>query len=131
MDRKDKIVKTQIRGIESLLKHHDINLIKGDGYITDNGMVEVKNSSGEKETIPYDKLIISTGSVPLNIPAFPFDGEHVISSNEALTLRKIPESIVIVGGGVIGCEFACILSAMGTKVTIVEALDRLLSISAN
>jgi dihydrolipoamide dehydrogenase len=66
------------------------------------------------------------GSTPTNIPTFPFDGERILSSNEALGLAEIPGSILIVGGGVIGCEFACILATLGSRVTVVEALDRLL-----
>jgi dihydrolipoamide dehydrogenase len=63
--------------------------------------------------------------VPATIPGLPFDGEKIISSNEALGLKEVPESLVIVGGGVIGCEFACLMSALGAKVTLVEALERL------
>lgn len=126
MARKEKILKTQAKGIEGLLAHHKITLLKGQGCISGPGEMMVTLDDGGPETVAWDKLIIATGTVPLNIPAFPFDGEGVISSNEALCLKAVPASIVIVGGGVIGCEFACILAALGSRVTVIEALDRLL-----
>jgi dihydrolipoamide dehydrogenase len=76
--------------------------------------------------IEAGKIILATGSQPIEIPAIPFDGRTVISSKEALELQQIPQSMVIVGGGVIGCEMACAYAAVGTKVTIVEALSRLI-----
>ncbi len=126
MARKKKVLQTQIAGIEGLLKHHDITLVKGAAKIQGSGMVAVQPVGGESRLLEWDRLIVATGSQPLQIPAFPFDGETVISSNEALCFREVPESVVIVGGGVVGCEFACILAALGSRVTIVEALSRLL-----
>ncbi|MDJ0782600.1 MAG: dihydrolipoyl dehydrogenase [Desulfosarcinaceae bacterium] len=126
MARKEKILQTQAKGIEGLLAHHKINLIMGEGRISAPGELQVARAEGGSETVAWDKLIIATGTIPLNIPAFPFDGERILSSNDALCLTAVPSSIVIVGGGVIGCEFASILAAMGSRVTVVEALDRLL-----
>ncbi len=130
MARKEKVLKTQIKGIESLLSHHNISLVAGKGCIERQGVVSVEQPDGQVTEVSWDRLIISTGTVPLNIPAFPFDGHDVISSNEALCLEAVPDSVVIVGGGVIGCEFACILAALGSNVTVVEALDRLLPLPA-
>jgi dihydrolipoamide dehydrogenase len=126
MNRKEKILQTQAKGIEGLLSHHKITVLNGHGRITGPGELNVALTDGGSEAVAWDRLIIATGTVPLNIPAFPFDGENVISSNEALCLQAVPAAIVIVGGGVIGCEFACILAALGSQVTVVEALDRLL-----
>ena len=130
MARKNSILQTQRKGILGLLKHHKIRHLKGDAYIKGPGTMAVRKSdepSLESDVeVSWDKLIIATGTQPLNIPAFPFDGVSIISSNDALCLEEVPESIMIVGGGVIGCEFACILSALGSKVTIVEAMPRLL-----
>ncbi len=124
MARKEKILQTQAKGIESLLAHHNISLVAGKGRIERQGVVSVEQADGQATEVAWDRLIISTGTVPLNIPAFPFDGNTVISSNEALCLDAVPDSVLIVGGGVIGCEFACILAALGSSVTVVEALDR-------
>lgn len=129
MKRKEKILQTQIKGILGLLNHHKIRYIKGNATITAKGIVTVQQSDDPDSIsieVPWDKLILAVGSEPLNIPAFAFDHQGIISSNDALCLTAVPESIVIVGGGVIGCEFASILSALGSRVTVVEALPRLL-----
>ncbi len=127
MARKNAVIKSQTKGILGLFKHHDIQYINGSGYIKGPGLAAVK-IKGEELEVPWDKLILATGTIPLEIPAFPFDGQKILSSNHALSLEKVPEEVVIVGGGVIGCEFAFILSALGAKVTVVEALDRMLPI---
>jgi dihydrolipoamide dehydrogenase len=125
-ERKERILETQRKGIEGLLRRHKIHLVRGEGRITGMGRLEVRGEEGETETLSWDRLIIATGSRPLNIPPFPFDGNHILSSDDALSLREVPHSLVIVGGGVIGCEFAFIFSALGAEVTVVEALNRLL-----
>ncbi len=132
--RKERIVETQRKGILSLLQNAKIKVEQGRGYIKGRGVVAIVNDKLDlnsnpqefKREISYDNLIIATGTTPLNIAEFPFDGESILSSNDLLSLNKIPDSIVIVGGGVIGCEFACILSALGSNVTIIEAMSRLL-----
>lgn len=127
MARKKAILGTQAKGILELLKHHKVRHISGDAYIKEPGLTTVRQE-GEAGAIDvaWDRLIIATGTEPLNIPALPFDGEQILSSNHALSLEAVPESILIVGGGVIGCEFACMLSGLGARVTVVEAMDRLL-----
>ena len=80
------------------------------------------------KNFPVDKIILASGSQPMVFPAFPFDGTHILSSNDALTLKTIPESILIIGGGVIGCEFAFIFQALGSQVTVVEALPRIIGL---
>ena len=129
-DRKARIIQAQRKGIDSLLAHHGINHLSGKGYIQEPGVVALAGTDGEVATVVYDRLIVATGSRPMAISAFAFDGQRIISSNEALYLDEIPESIVIVGGGVIGCEFASIFTAFGSTVTVVEALDRLLPLPA-
>ena len=124
--RKEKVIATQRSGIAALMKHHGIRCISGKGRIAGPGRLVVSLTDGADETVAWDRLIIATGSRPAPISAFPFDGQRILSSNDALYLRAIPESMVIVGGGVIGCEFAQIFSALGARVTVVEALDRLL-----
>jgi len=126
MARKHKVLATQIKGIESLLAHHNINLVRGHARIDGPGKVSATGEDGRQQSWDWDRLIIATGSQPFSVPAFPFDGRRILSSNHILEIERVPESIVIVGGGVIGCEFACILSAMGARVIVVEALDRLL-----
>jgi dihydrolipoamide dehydrogenase len=126
MARKQNVLATQIKGIEGLLAHHKITLIRGDARIAGPGRVSAAGVDGQAHDWQWDRLIIATGSRPCSVPAFPFDGRRILSSDHILSIENVPESMVIVGGGVIGCEFACILSAMGTEVILVEALDRLL-----
>lgn len=125
MARKNAVIQSQTKGILNLFKHHKVQYINGRGYIKGPGLAAV-GDKGEELEVPWDKLILATGTKPLEIPAFPFDGQKILSSNHALCLEKVPGSIMIVGGGVIGCEFAFILSSLGAKVTVVEALDRML-----
>ena len=126
MARKEKVVGDHIKGIFKLLKHHKVNYLKGYAYIEEVNSVKVKLQNNTIHEVPWDRLILAVGSQPLNITSFPFDGKKIISSNEALCLSEIPESLMIVGGGVIGCEFACIFAALGSHVIVVEALSRLL-----
>ncbi|WP_457551163.1 dihydrolipoyl dehydrogenase [Desulfobacula sp.] len=126
MEKKNKILDTQRKGIAALLQKNKIVLEQGRAVIKSSGLVDVMVEDGSKKELVYDKLIIATGTKPLNVLDFPFDHQHILSSNDILQLSEIPESIIIVGGGVIGCEFAFIFSAMGSRVTIVEAMSRLL-----
>jgi len=123
---KDKILASQRAGIDGLLKARKVYVIKGCARITGQGSLAVTAGDGTAETLNWDKLIIATGTRPMNVPDFPFDGKKILSSNDILVLDHVPESLTIVGGGVIGCEFAGIFTALGTKVTIVEAMSRLL-----
>ncbi len=126
MKRKAGIIETQRKGISELLKKAGVAFEKGRGYIREQGVISVAYDDAREKEIHYDRLILATGAGPLNIPAFAFDGDRILSSNHLVDLDAAPKSIVIVGGGVIGCEFACILSALGSRVTVVEALSRLL-----
>lgn len=111
--------------LESLLKSHGVNIIRGFGKFT--SPTEIKVSSPSKNIIlKADRIIIASGSEPLEIPAFPFDHESILSSTSALSLKKLPKSIAIIGGGYIGCEFASLFAELGTKVHIIEAMDSIL-----
>ena len=126
MARKDKILADQRKGIAGLMEKNGINVLMGRAKIESAGTVSVTPAEGDPVALNYDKLIIATGTKPLNVPDFPFDHETVLSSNDILSLDRLPASMTIVGGGVIGCEFAFIFSALGCQVTVVEAMSRLL-----
>jgi dihydrolipoamide dehydrogenase len=126
MARKEKVIRDQSQGIFDLLQHNKIRYVRGKGAIERRGLVVAGPEDGKTIEVPWDKLIVATGTKPLGLPAFPFDGERILSSNDALCLQEVPESIMILGGGVIGCEFAFLLAALGSQVTLVEALDRVL-----
>lgn len=127
MERKDKVVSIQIKGIRALFKSWGVTLLAGQGRLTGGGRIEVKKENGSKEEVTADRIIVATGSRPARIPAFPFDGETILSSDDAVFLRQIPKSMLIVGAGVIGSEFACLFAAFGTEVTMVEVQERSLS----
>lgn len=127
IDRKNKVVSIQVKGIRSLFKSWGVNLIEGKGILLSPEKLEVEKKDGTREIISADRIIIATGSRPAQIPTFPFDGERILSSDDALNIREIPKSLLIVGAGVIGCEFACIFSEFGTEITIVEMLPRAVS----
>ena len=126
ISRKEKVVGQLRKGIEYLFKNKKIVLIKGSGKILASGQVEVIKDDGSKEELSTDKIIMATGSESARPDLFPFEGERIITSREALSLEKIPESLLIVGAGAIGVEFACIFAALGTEVTLVEMLPQML-----
>jgi dihydrolipoamide dehydrogenase len=127
IERKNKIVSTQVKGIRSLFKSWGINLIEGRGIILTPEKVEIQKKDNTIEVLQTDKIIIATGSRPAQIPLFPFDGKHILSSDDALNIRSIPKSLIIVGAGVIGCEFAFIFKELGTDITMVEMMPRAVS----
>ena len=124
--RKERIVGVQAGGIAALLKKHGVRVLAGSGRISAPHRLVVTAAEGGEQEIAWDKLILAAGSRPAAIPAFPFDGLRILSSDHVFSLDRIPESLTIVGGGVIGCEMASIFAALGSRVTLVEAMDRLL-----
>ncbi len=126
IERKNKIVNTQINGIKNLFKSWGIILKKGRGMIISPSKIQVVLQDDSEETIEAEKIIIATGSRPYELPYIPFDGKRIISSDEALNISEIPKKIVIIGAGVIGCEFACLYRELGSDVTIIEMLSRVL-----
>ncbi len=126
-ERKDKVVSTQVKGIRGLFKSWGVTLLEGRGSLLSPDVVRVVRKDGTAMDIQSDKVIIATGSRPAKLPGFPFDGESVITSDDAVLLKKIPKSLLIIGAGVIGAEFAFIYRAFGAEVTMVEMLPRSLS----
>jgi dihydrolipoamide dehydrogenase len=123
--RKDAVVGGFRKGLTGLIKSHKVEIIPGRALVTAPNQIKIETDTAPMQ-IQAKKIILATGSQPIQIPAIPFDGQTVISSKEALAFQQIPKSMVIIGGGVIGCEMACVYAAVGTKVTIVEALSRLI-----
>ena len=121
----EKVVETQRKGLASLLKAHQVDVIEGHGKLVDGPAVEA-DEDGDTRRVDAKKVILATGSRPITIPGMEYDGEKIINSDHAIYLDKLPKSMVMVGGGVIGCELATILASFGVKITIVEMLDRIL-----
>ncbi len=124
IERKNKVISTQVKGIRSLFKSWGVNLIEGRGVLLTPKKVQAQGRDGSTKTVESDKIIIATGSKPAQLPMFPFDGKHILSSDEALNIESIPKSLIIIGAGAMGCEFACIFRGLGTEVTILEMMQR-------
>ncbi|HYA31343.1 MAG TPA: dihydrolipoyl dehydrogenase [Thermodesulfovibrionales bacterium] len=127
MERKDKVVSVQVKGIRALFKSWGIALVEGRGTLVGPNKIDVQRREGTKETVEAEKIIIATGSRPARIPLFTFDRKDILSSDDVITIKEIPRSLLIVGAGVIGCEFASLFSEFGTSVTMVETQRRALS----
>lgn len=117
------------KGIAFMFKKLGIDVLVGHGKIAQRGVVEVTKDDGTSETHEADHIILATGSRPREIPIMPVDGRRILSSREALTLSELPESMIIVGSGAIGCEFAWVYAALGVKVTVVEYLPQMLPLA--
>ena len=124
--RKDAVVATQIKGIRELLKSWGVKLIPGRGSLLTNDAVRVAQTDGTTMDIRSDRIVIATGSRPAGLPGIVPDGEQVLTSDDAVYLRSVPKRLLVIGAGVIGCEFAFIYQALGAEVTMVELLDRAL-----
>lgn len=126
VERKDGVVKKLVGGVEQLLKGNGVEVIRGEAFIEAAGKVKVTKADGV-ETISGKSIIIATGSEPAMIPAFGIDKKNVLTSTEILELKKVPESLLVIGGGVMGCEFATLFSAYGSRVMILELLPMILA----
>lgn len=125
LKNQQSIVNFLNNGVEDLLKANGVQIYKGQGKLISNNSIQIESSEGQKH-ITAKKIIIATGSAPAIIPVPGSDLQNVITSDEALALEELPESLLIVGGGVIGIELGYIFNALGTKVTIVEMLPQIL-----
>ncbi|MBI3925423.1 MAG: dihydrolipoyl dehydrogenase [Armatimonadetes bacterium] len=119
--RKDTVVKTLGKGIDGLFKKHDIEPIHGHGRVLAPGKVEV-----EGRELSGSSILIATGSAPSSLPGLEMDGDRVGSSTEALTYQQVPERLVVIGAGVIGVELGSVWARLGSKVTVLEYLDRIM-----
>jgi dihydrolipoamide dehydrogenase len=124
--RKNDIVSAQVKGVHTLLQTAKIEVRQGTGSLADARTVKV-SANGAAETVTGKAIIVATGSEPAGLPGVQVDGERVLTSTEALGLSELPRTFLIVGGGVIGMEFASMLSSLGTQVTVVEMLPQVLA----
>lgn len=127
MARKDLIVENLTKGLVSDLDKNNVKLIKGKGEIIGKGRVLVKDPGSGNTEIVAENIIVATGSSAAGVEPFEFSGDEIMDNTGILTLKKMPESLLIIGGGAVGCEYANIFSSFGSRVTIVEALSRILS----
>lgn len=124
--RKDKVLAKLRAGIKGLFAARKITILQGHGALAGKGKFQVTDAKGQAEQYSADKIILAVGSVPSRIPGWPEDTNFVCTSDESLHWKELPKRLLIVGGGVIGCEFACMMQPLGVEVTLVEMMPRLL-----
>ncbi|MBN1515224.1 dihydrolipoyl dehydrogenase [Candidatus Sumerlaeota bacterium] len=126
MKRKGEVVKGLTMGVLGLMKKNKIDYIQGAGRFLSKTEVEVEKADGSKETLTAKNMLIATGSEPVELPFMKFDHEFVCDSTDALSFDKVPERLVLIGGGVIGLELGSVWRRLGAKVTVIEMLPRIL-----
>ena len=126
VERSRGVAETMSKGVSFLMKKNGIDILSGRGRLAGKGTVEVEGADGTVQTVGATHIILATGSRPREMKFMPIDGQRIISSKEALVLRELPESMVVVGSGAIGCEFAYFYASLGVKVTVVDYLPQLL-----
>lgn len=114
-------------GLGALAKQRKVTMIQGTGKFLDNSTLEVEKTDGSTARVTFDYCIIATGSQPTKIPGFPYDSDRVMTSTEALQLKDVPPELLVVGGGYIGLELGTVYAALGSTVTVVEALGTILA----
>ena len=124
--RKDKIVMKNAKGVEFLMKKNKITVFNGTGKLNGAGKIEVTGADSKKQNIETKNIIIATGSVVRPIPGFETDGERVVNSDHVLELKQVPKSMLVMGAGAVGVEFASVYSRFGCDTTIIELMPRLL-----
>lgn len=128
MTRKDKVVKQMSGGIAGLFKANGVTALYGMGKLLAGRKVELTDSAGKVEVLEAENVIIASGSVPINIPVAPVDGDIIIDSTGALELQSVPKKLGIIGAGVIGLELGSVWSRLGSEVVCLEAMDDFLAI---
>ena len=124
MARKDKVVKGLTTGVASLFRKHKIERLSGTGRLLAADSVQVSNG-GAAQTIRTAKVLIATGSAPIELPGLPFDGQRIICSTEALSLTQIPQDLLVIGAGAIGLELGSVWNRLGARVRVIEFMDRI------
>jgi dihydrolipoamide dehydrogenase len=126
--RSRQVADRMSKGVEFLFRKNKITLVAGRGTVTAPGAVRVQATDGGTRTLEAPAIVLATGAAPKSLPGVAIDKTRVISSDEALRLEQLPPSVVVIGAGAVGVEFADVFAAYGVQVTIVEALPRLLPI---
>jgi dihydrolipoamide dehydrogenase len=126
IERKRGVVKMTVEGINYLMKKNKITVYTGHGSFVTKNQIEILKADGNKETVETGKSIIATGSKPSTLPGIDIDKKRVITSTEALEMTEVPKHLIIIGGGVIGLELGSVYGRLGSKVTVVEFMDRII-----
>ena len=125
MKNKDKAVTVLTKGVEFLFKKNKVSYFKGIGSFISDKKIKIKNTNGEEHEIEGENIIIATGSEPSKMPNINFDEEKIVSSTGALSLKKVPKKMIVIGGGYIGLEMGSVWSRLGSEVHVIEFLDHI------
>ena len=126
IQRKREVIQQTTGGIDYLMKKNSIDVLTGFGSFVDKNTIKITPANGKASEIKTDKVIIATGSKPSSLPFITVDKKRVITSTEALELKEIPKHMIVIGGGVIGVELGSVYARLGSRVTVVEFLDRII-----
>ncbi len=121
------VVNANVNGVKTLFKANGVEFLRGEASFTSPTEIEVKLSDGGTERITANNVVIATGSAPVDVKAWPRDGETIINSDDAVRLSRIPKQLLVIGGGVIGLEFATVYGRIGAHVLVVEMMPQILS----
>lgn len=124
---KSEVVTANVNGVKTLFKANGVTFLRGEATLESAKRVRVKNSDGGSDIIDAQFVVIATGSAPIDVKAWPRDGETIINSDDAVRVGRIPKNLLVVGGGVIGLEFATVFGRMGAKVLVVEMMPQILT----
>lgn len=126
LKRKEKVVESITGGVDFLFKKNKVTWLKGVGSFADKNTINVTDSDGNTKQYVAKRILIATGSRPIELPFARFDHKFIVDSTDCLSFSKVPEKLIVIGGGVIGLELGSVWSRLGSEVTVVEALDYLL-----
>ena len=124
---KTDVVNSNVGGVKTLFKANNVQFIYGEAGFKSPTEILVKKKEGGEDTIKAQNVVIATGSAPIDVGAWPHDGEFIINSDDAVQLKRVPKTMLVIGGGVIGLEFATVYTRMGVKVLVIEALAQILT----
>ena len=122
-----EVVNANVGGVKTLFKANGVQFLYGEASFKSPTEITVKKRDGETDTIRAADVVVATGSAPIDVAAWPRDGDTIINSDDAVLLKRIPEKVLVIGGGVIGLEFATVFARMGAAVLVVEMLPQILS----
>jgi dihydrolipoamide dehydrogenase len=124
---KTDVVSANVGGVKTLFKANGVEFLYGEASFKSPTEIAVKKKDGETDTIKAANVVIATGSAPVDVKAWPRDGETIINSDDAVELKRVPKNLLVIGGGVIGLEFATVYTRLGAKVLVVEMLPQILT----
>lgn len=126
MKRKDDVVGKLTGGVGMLFRKNQVDHLKGQGKIASPGTVEVNGSEGKPQSYKTKRILIATGSAPIELPGLKFDGKHILSSTEALSIAEVPKRMIVIGAGYIGVELGSVWNRLGSEILVLEFLERIL-----